>query len=392
MSDELTSLFELIPGTPDSLTSARDILLANAIMFGEIPAPSFGEEGRIRFLSDRFTEAGLVDISTDEVGNCLARLPGKVKKKPRNILLNAHADTVFPASFDHAMAVNPDKIIGPSIANNSLGLAFIAVLPTILEKLGIKLNSTLYLLGSTRSLGRGNLEGINFFTQHFKDPIHQAISVEAVHAGRLSYSSLGMLRAEISVQVPEETAWHHFGRISAVRVLNKILNRLYTIPIPREPKTSINIGMLSSGNTFSDMTTSGAIRLEVRSEEASEVARIHGIIDDIVEETSLENRFPVKMEIIAQRAPGGIPFSHPLVATTRQIMNHLDLEPTMAPSVGELSALIAQGIPAITLGLTTGEHMNTMEEAVFIEPLQKGIAQLLYLILASDQGLCDENN
>ena len=368
----------------------KEILLANGVMLGEVPAPTFNESERVQFMVNRFTEAGIVDTSIDEAGNGLARIPGK--KGKRNILLVAQADTIFPKSMDHAMAVATDRVIGPSIANNSLGLATITVLPTVLEKLGIDMFSDLYLLGASQSYGRGDLGGLRFFLENFKEPIHQGICVESVHLGRLSYASLGMLRAEISVEVPEETAWHHFGRISAARILTKVLNRLYAIPIPREPKTSINIGEIQSGNTFSDMTTQGSIRLEVRSEQASEVQRIRHIIEEFVAEISQENRFPLKFEIIADRNPGGIPFSHPLVKSIRAILDRLKIEPRTAPSVGNLSALIDKRIPGLTLGLTDGEHLNMPEETVFIEQLPKGLAQLITLLCAIDRGLCDEEN
>lgn len=390
MNEAFENLLEERLAVLDPYADLREILLANGVMFGEIPSPTAGEERRVRFMADRLNEVGLVDINIDEVGNGLGRIPGKTGK--RNILLVAQADTVFSEKVDHAMAVETGKVVGPSIANNSLGLAAITVLPTILEKLGLEFDADLYLLGAARSLGRGNLEGLRFFLENFGKPIHQGVCVESVHLGRLSYASLGMLRAEISVQAPEETAWHHFGRISAARILTKTLNRLYAIPIPREPKTSINIGTVETGQTYSDMTTSGHIRLEVRSEEATEVARIKNIIEELVLELAQENRLPLHFEVIAERDPGGIPFSHPLVKTIRSILHRLDIEPRIAPSVGNLSALIAKGIPALTLGLTDGENLNKTDETVFIEPLPRGLAQLITLLCAIDKGFCDEEN
>jgi di/tripeptidase len=290
------------------------------------------------------------------------------------------------------MSVHPEKVMGPGIANNSLGRATVAILPNILEKLGIELDANLLLLGSVQSLGRGNLHGLRFFLDNYQHKIDQAICVEGIHLGRLSYSSLGMFRAEVSARVPEETAWHHFGRISAARILNRILNRLYAIPIPREPKTSINIGTIQAGNTFSDMTTSGRIRFEIRSEDLEQVERIRQATEEIVEVTNLENNIEIRLEEVAERNPGGIPYSHPMVKSARHIMKGLEIEPQIAPSVGELSALIAKDIPALTLGLTVGENLNLEDEAILIERLYEGVAQLIAMIIAADRGLCDEEN
>lgn len=94
MSKTLPSIVNAIPKDRDALQPIREILLANAMMIGEIPSPTNQEDQRITFLSNRFTEEGLQNISIDEAGNCMAMLPGSVGEK--NILICAHADTVLP--------------------------------------------------------------------------------------------------------------------------------------------------------------------------------------------------------------------------------------------------------------------------------------------------------
>ena len=135
-------------------------------MVGEIPAPTGSEMERIRFFSNRMVEAGLDQISIDEAGNGMGILPGK--KGKRNILVCAHADTVFSQKVDHAMSVDAKTLNGPGIGDNSLGLAAIMTLPEILRRLNIQFDDNLILMGCTRSLGRGDLGGIRFFLENNK--------------------------------------------------------------------------------------------------------------------------------------------------------------------------------------------------------------------------------
>lgn len=223
----------------------RDIMLANAVMIGEIPAPTFHEDVRVRFMQDRFSECGLQHCSTDEVGNGFGVLPGKTGE--RRILLVAHADTVFSEKVDHTITMQADRMIGPGVGDNSLGLAALASLPQLLDACGIRLQSDLILMAASRSLGRGNLEGLRFFLQNMKEPIHAAICVEGVQLGRLSYSSIGMLRGEISVRVPEQYDWTRFGAAGAVITLNDIINKINRIRLPKRPKTSIVLGSIEGG-------------------------------------------------------------------------------------------------------------------------------------------------
>jgi hypothetical protein len=74
----------------------------------------------------------------------------------------------------------------------------------------------------------------------------------------------------------------------------------------------------------------------------------------------------------------------------RAILNELGITPRFSPSTSELSAFIDKAIPALTLGLTTGENMNETNERIDIAPITKGLVQLIGLILAIDRGYCDE--
>lgn len=387
-SPELKTLLDKLPQYRDALRGLREIMLANAVMFGEIPAPTFAEEQRIRFLQDRFVESDLQNISTDELGNGIGILPGRTGE--RNILVSAHADTLYDASVDHTMSVEADRITGPGIADNALGLATVASLPVALDRLGIELDSNLILLGATRSLGRGDLAGLRFFLENSKIPVHAAVCVEGVHLGRLSYSCQGMLRAEITCTAPDRGDWQTGGD-NAISAINQVITGLLAIRLPQQPKTSIILGSLSAGKGFTKTPLSATLRLEIRSDQAGMVGELLDELELIVGEISAETGVQANLQVFARRKPGGIGFDHRLVQSTRAIMQHLDIQPRIAPSVGDLSAVIAQGVPGITLGMTRGFSKNPGPESIEIEPMFSGIAQLIGVLQSIDQGVCDDD-
>jgi len=158
---DITSLEKKLSGLEEQLKKYREVLLANLVMIGEIPAPTSDENRRVKFILNRFDEAGLTDSSIDGSGNGIGVLSGKDNSEA--ILINAHADTIFSAKIDHTMQVSSNSITGPGVADNSLGLAALVTLPYILEDMEVELNRDLVLLAGVKSLGRGNLEGIHFF-------------------------------------------------------------------------------------------------------------------------------------------------------------------------------------------------------------------------------------
>lgn len=387
--NNLESLKKELPDLIDKLRKYREVLLANLVMIGEIPSPTFGEQERIEFILNRFDEAGLTDSSIDDAGNGIGVLSGK--EPSHSILINAHADTIFQSKTDHTMHVRRRSITGPGVADNSLGLAVLVTLPYIMEDLGIRLNNDLVLLACAKSLGRGNLEGIHFFLNNNRMNIQSAICIEGIQLGRLSYSSLGMLRGEITCRIPESYDWSRFGDASAILTLNEIINKMNDIRLPRRPRTSIVMGSITGGTSFNTIARDATLGFEVRSESQEVVDQTGSTIQDIVEEVSSKTGDQIELDIFSRRSPGGIPYSHPVTNCAREIMTALDIEPRLAPSTSELSALIEKNIPALTLGLTVGESTFETNETIQIEPIYKGLVQLLGTIISIDGEYCEKS-
>ena len=389
MDDGFRKIIDALPEYEKKLAELSEIVLANLVMISEIPAPTFSEQRRVDFILNRMTEFGLQNTSTDEVGNALGVLPGT--KGDKNILVVAHLDTNIEKTVDHHVTLQTNRVTGPGVADNGLGLAAMTSLPAILEFLDLKLESNLVLMGSARSLGRGDIEGLRFFLSNTDMPFTAAICVEGVKLGRISYSSIGMMRCEISYSVPEEYDWTQFGAVGSIVVINEVINRILEIPLPRRPRAHIMLGSIRGGTSFDRMATNAVLRFEIRSESGEMVRELRDQIDHIVAEVSSNTGAEISFDVFAMRNPGGIPFAHPLAKSTTEIMRSLDIRPRISPSTSELSALIAKNTPALTIGITDGENIALPGESVFIEPMYKGLSQLIGIILAIDKGYCDES-
>ena len=389
MINSCQEILDRLPEYDKKIDEFKETLLTNLIMLSEIPAPTFEEHQRTHFLLNRFTEYNLQNCSEDEKGNALGIIPGD--SRDSNILVVAHMDTPFSSKVDHTITVQPDKVLGPGVGDNGLGLAALATLPLILEKLNIKLESNLILMGTSRSLGSGDIEGLRFFLDNFKRPITAGICVEGCKLGRLSYSSIGMLRGELRYQVPDEYDWTRFNSVGAIVNMNEMINKILEIPLPHKPKTSIMLGSIRGGSSYNTLPTKANLKFEIRSESDDMVEDLAVRIRSLTEEMTSLTGADVRFVEMARRKPGGTQFSHALNRTSRSILEHLGVTPRLSPSTSELSAFIDKKIPAVTIGLTNGERMGELEEMIEIEPIKKGLAQLIAMLQAVDKGYCSEN-
>ncbi len=363
-------------------------ILANIVMIGEIPAPTFGECNRVRFLIERFAENRMLNCSTDERGNALGIIPGE--RGDKNILIVAHTDSIFDNKIDHTIGVQPQYMTGPGIGDNALGVAALASLPAIIEHLDLKLNSNIILIGSSQSLGRGDIEGLRFFLENTDIPISAGLCVEGVRLGRLSYSSIGMIRCELRCEVPDQYDWTRFGAVGSIVTINEVINRILEIPLPKRPKCNIAFGSIEGGKSFNAIASNSILRFEIRSESGEMVSNVFRQISNIASEVSSHTGEEINLNVLARRHPGGIEFSHPLASSARQIISHMNIKPRISPSTSELAAFIAKNIPALTIGISTGDNMNELDESIEIAPIYTGLAQLVALIETIDRGYSNE--
>ncbi len=382
-------ILDSLPNLETMIREMRDVILTNIVMIGEIPSPTFREDKLREFILNRFNQDNLINCSTDETGNALGILPGSIGD--RNILIVSHMDSVFDEEVNNTISVQPEYISGRGLSDNIIGLAAITSLPFILDQLKMRLNSNLIFMGTARSLGQGNLEGIRFFLKNTKINISNGIIVDGIKLGNLSYSSIGMARCEINYWVPEEYDWTRFGAVGSIVTLNELINRIQEIPIPNKPHTSIMFSSISGGRGFSNIPLDATVRFEIRSESGTMVDVLQKQIMDIASEVASNSGSRVETKILAKRKPGGISFSHPFAGAARAIHKTLNIESRITPNIAELSAFIDKDIPSIAIGITNTEKLTKSLEKVQIEPIYKGLAQLVGLVMAIDEGCCNEN-
>jgi len=370
----------------EALGHLREILFANVVMAGEIPAPTGYERRITRFLSDRFTECGLDNISLDQAGNVAGVISGKTGR--RNLLVAAHVDKIWAEAEDHTVSVGVGVMSGRGLADNSLGVAVLATLPLILDELGIALDANLILLGTTRSFGRGDLRGMRFFLENSAWEIDSALCLEGIDLGRLSFSSLGMARGEIVVELarPHDEETSNEAASGVIATLSELVEAMLEINRRGCPDTRILIGSVESGSGYSVPPGRGLVRFEIRSLEADRVAGVEAELVDLVGQFCGREGTSVGIEIIARRRPGNLGLEHPLVREARGILDVLGVESRVEPSVSELAALLDRRIPSLTLGLTKGENRHSPEESILLDPIFDGLAQLVSMLQFMDGG------
>src|SRR5258706_11139365 len=106
-----------------------EVTLARQAALSAIPAPTGAEAARGARVAELLDEAGLQDVTIDEVGNVRGwyrNVVGAQHAAPLHdgsVVLSAHLDTVFGPELDVSVARRGARLEGPGIADNPRGLA-----------------------------------------------------------------------------------------------------------------------------------------------------------------------------------------------------------------------------------------------------------------------------
>jgi acetylornithine deacetylase/succinyl-diaminopimelate desuccinylase-like protein len=385
----MENYLDKLPAFADTIKSMKESIIANIVLIGQIPSPTFKEKRRTSVFMERLAEFQVDECSTDGYRNPIGIIRGTSPTKPP-IFVVAHLDTIFGTDIDHYYTIRENSISGVAIMDNSFGIGVLVSLPEIFRKLNLRFESDIVLAGVIQSLGKGNLRGIRHLLKTWSTPIRGAVCIESVECGRLNYYADGMIRCEVDCNISTTSGFEYKFKPNAILVIHEVINQIMQLRLPQKPRSRVIIGKTSGGFKHGDIPNNAKLGFEIQSTSDKMVKSILNDIKDIVGGISHEHEVDLKLKTISNISAARLKFNHPLVKSTVAVMETLDIEPVSEPSESELSIFLSHKIPAVTLGITRGENYQQLNASAEIEPMFKGIAQIIGVIMAIDSGVCDE--
>jgi len=385
----MNEFLKTLPNLVDEIKAVQDIIITNIVLIGQIPAPTFKEKRRSKIFMERLAEFGVDEVTTDGYRNPIGIIRGTAPDKPPIFVL-AHLDTFFDRDIVHNYTVGKNQITGPGILDNSLGVGVMISLPVLFQKLNLKFESDIVLAGTIQSIGKGNLRGVRHLLKTWPTPIRAGICLEGVELGRLNYFSNGMIRGEIQCSIAEMKGTIYKLAPNAILILNEVINEIMNLRLSQRPRSRIVIGKIAGGADHGKIAYEASLGFEISSDSYKMVKSIYNNIKDIVEGIRHENEVDLNIKTISNLKANRLKFNHPLVKYSAAVLEALGIKPVSKSTESALSIFLSRKIPSVTLGITHGENYFTEKATMDIEPMFKGIAQVIAVLKAIDSGVCDD--
>ena len=203
--------------------------------------------------------------------------------------------------------------------------------------------------------------------------------LEGMALGQVYHRGLGVRRYRITVRTAGGHSWVDYGRPSAVHELAAIINHLTALPVPSRPRSTLNVGVISGGTSVNTIAPEARLELDLRSEGAYTLAGLTRQVERIVKAAEKPG-VQVVIDQIGQRPAGKIAASHPLVRLAQRALRNQGLQPILTVGSTDANVPLSRGLPAITLGLSTGYGAHTTNEYIHTQPVSQGLAQLVEVV------------
>ncbi|NOH04522.1 MAG: M20/M25/M40 family metallo-hydrolase [Chloroflexi bacterium] len=353
-------------------------LLDLAIQIQQIPAPTFAEGPRGEFVRDRFIMEQLKDISMDSLGNVYARLAGK-QKNARALVVSAHLDTVFPPGINLQIKKEAGRVYGPGIGDNSIGVAALFGILWALRERKIEIGRDIWFAANVGEEGLGDLRGMRGVVERFGGDVVGYLVLEGLALGHVYHRAIGVKRYRVTVKTRGGHSWSDYGQPSAVHELAALVTQITSIPLPRQPRTTMNVGTIQGGTGVNVLAAEAKCELDLRSEDPLTLAKLVHQVEEMLTGWRHEG-VKIQAEVIGERPAGEIPVEHEFVGLAMKSVRECGIEPVPTSGSTDANIPLSKKIPAVVLGVTTGGGAHTVDEFVDVEPIERGLESLVRFV------------
>jgi len=352
-------------------------LLDLACDIQQIPAPTFQEAARAAFVRERMLAEGLAGVEVDDLGNVFGRRPG-ADASAAPVLVTAHTDTVFPAGTPLDLVRSADRIAGPGIGDNSLGVAGLFGLLWALQ--GQALPGDVLLAANVGEEGLGDLRGMRRVVDRLGARVRCAIVLEGMALGHIYHAALGVRRYRITARTEGGHSWLHYGRPSAIHALVRLGARITDLPIPTAPRTTFNIGTIEGGTSINTIAREASFDLDLRSEAPGTLAGLAARVENLAAEFNAPDT-AIELKIVGDRPVGAIPRTHPLVQLAARALAEAGVNDcTFEIGSTDANIPLSRGLPCVCLGLARGAHSHRPDEYIETRDIERGLDSVLRVV------------
>jgi len=369
-----------LKGANDYIDQNRDGILREWIAITEINAPSGHEQERAKYIEGLLRSYHLSDVHYDSAGNLIAVRKGTGGGP--SIVFDAHMDTVFQPGLQIKATVREGKVYAPGIGDDTRNVEALLATIRALNEAKIKTRGNLVFVFTVEE--ETSFKGVSNYVKENKGKIDQYVALDGGYEG-FTYAGIGINWYRHHFIGPGGHTRSRTPPYSATLPLARAIERIYQLPVPTNPSSNLNIGMLGGSEVVNAKAADAWFTVDLRSTSNDVLADLESKIKSILDEEAAKAGMTAKTDVISKSPAASLPGHREsyLVRMSEAVHRVMGFDPpiTNAGSNNGNIALLA-GISAISTGAGPCDGSHSLAENCEIEPIYKGIKKVMLLEVA----------
>jgi acetylornithine deacetylase/succinyl-diaminopimelate desuccinylase-like protein len=359
----------------------RDPLLAEWRRLTEIEAPSGKEQERAAEVERLLRAMPSLEVSRDEAGNVIAVRKGEGGGP--TVAIDAHLDTVFHEIADVTTSIDGGRVTGAGIGDDTVNVAALLALLRALDAAGVRTRGDLVATFTVEE--ETSFKGIDHLIESRGSGFDHFIALEPAF-GSFTYGGTGTYWFRYHFAGPGGHTKSQTPPWSATLPLARTIERIYRLPVPSDPPTWLNIGMLGGADVVNEKAQDAWFSLDIRSTEQPLLESLESEARAIAQEEAARAGMTFREEVV-DKWPAAQIAGHrasELVLTTEAVFEALGIaNPRITNTASNHSGVaLRRGISAISTGAARCGDSHTAGEWCDIETFYQGTKKLIGIVLA----------
>ncbi len=346
-----------------------------------IPAPLNQELARAEFCKKWLEDNGAKGVYIDDVYNVIYPLDCTADNKVR--IFSAHTDTVFPDTEPMPFTEKGNKMFCPGIGDDTANLALLMMAAKYITKHGYKPDEGCVFVCNSGEEGFGNLKGSKAFMEAYKNRVSTMVSFDGPSSHLVNYG-VGSTRYKVTIKTEGGHSYVNYGNKNAIAYMSSFIDTLYKMQVPKDGKTTYNVGGISGGTSVNTIAQEASIFFEYRSDIRENLDKMMHFFDNTVE-AYRSMGITVDVEILGIRPCMGDIDTVKQKALEDKISDMAELycgiRPDPHPGSTDCNIPFSQGINACAIGGYIGDGEHTRDEWLEPESMKNGYSFVLAVIL-----------
>lgn len=338
------------------------------------PAPSHDEIRRAELVKNWLEAHGAENVTIGEELNVY--FPMNDNGTNEVVLFMAHEDTVFPDTETIPIEEKDGRLYAPGIGDNASNLTNMLMSIKFLLENGLtpKDNLGVVFVATSGEEGLGNLKGSRAACEKYKGRIREVVGLDGNMSG-IADDAVGSHRYKVNVYTEGGHSYGAFGNRNAIHYLSSIIQTLYMMEVPKQAKTTYNVGKIEGGTSVNTIAEHASMLYEFRS-ASHECLEIMETYFNSVIESYRNSGIKVEVEVLGIRpCKQNVDEAKQEELRSRSIATmkkYYDGEVSAHASSTDSNIPLSMGIPSVTLGTVISSGAHTRGESLEIAAMVPG--------------------